>query len=160
MIDALKNRIKSAFTKGNLNVEEGERLPVFRMETQDGETVRSEEIQDAVLYFYPKAGTKGCTNQACSFRDDMTEFEDLDVEVYGVSTDSKEKLREFKDRQDLNFDLLSDESREVSEKMGVLTKAGFSERVTFLLKDGIIREIVRDEDPERHSEIARKFFSS
>lgn len=160
MIKALKSRIKSLLGSNGPNVEPGDRLPVFRLQTQDGKKIRSEEIECAVLYFYPKAGTRGCTNEAKAFRDRMSEFESRDVTAYGVSTDSKERLKEFKKKQSLNFDLLSDKDREVSRKMGVLTKGGFAERSTFVLENGIIREIFRDVSPEEHAEQALQYFSS
>jgi peroxiredoxin Q/BCP len=154
MIRALKSKIKSAFLQGELKVKEGERLPVFKLENQRGEEIRSENIENGVVYFFPKAGTPGCTDEACRFRDEFQRFDEMDAEVYGISTDSREKLKEFADSQDLEFHLLSDKEKQASKKFGVLTKAGFAERTTFVVKDGVIRRIIRDVDPEEHVERA------
>lgn len=144
----LLSRIKKSFTSEVLS--EGTDLPEFTMKNQDGETVSSEEMNDALIYFYPKSGTPGCTKEACSFRDRIGEFNDLGVDVYGVSTDSVEKQKQFHDEQDLEFDLLADPEGELSEKFGVLSKKGFPERTSFLIEDGEVVKVFRKVDPVDH----------
>jgi peroxiredoxin Q/BCP len=144
-------------TRGKLEdqanmIQEGEALPGFSAETQDGEEVSSEEIGDAIIYFYPKADTPGCTREACSFRGYIQKFDELDLEVYGVSTDSIEEQKTFAEKNDLNFDLLADPEGKVAEKFGVLQDSGFAERTTFLVKNGEVRKIFRKVDPEEHVE--------
>ncbi|MFB6175293.1 MAG: peroxiredoxin [Candidatus Nanohalobium sp.] len=133
-------------------IEEGETIPDFKVLNQTGEKISSESIEDAVIYFYPKADTPGCTREACNFRDSISELEGLEMEVLGVSTDSVEDQKSFHEKNGLNFDLLADEDGEVSEKLGVLNDSGVAERTTFLVKNGEVVKIFRKVDPETHVE--------
>lgn len=91
-------------------METGEAAPTFELQNQDGDSVAlsAYEGQRVVLYFYPRAGTRGCTIQAESFRDEFDGFRDLDAVVLGVSTDAIDELAAFHEEYDLPFDLLSD----------------------------------------------------
>jgi len=87
-----------------------------------------------VLYFYPKDNTKVCTQQACNLRDNFEILKELDILIIGISTDSVKKHLEFKERNNLPFELLSDRDGKVSK----LYKAhipflNLSKRVTYLL---------------------------
>jgi peroxiredoxin Q/BCP len=75
-------------------------------------------IKNVVIYFYPKALTPGCTTQACGIRDKQKALAARDTVVLGVSPDPTAKLQKFIDKQDLNFDLLSDEDHAIAEKYG------------------------------------------
>lgn len=99
----------------------GNKAPAFSLKNQHGDTVKLGDFKgrkNVVLYFYPKAMTPGCTTQACGIRDSIRQFDKLDTVVYGVSPDPVEKLQKFIDKEDLNFELLSDEDHAVSEKYG------------------------------------------
>lgn len=72
-----------------------------------------------VLYFYPKAMTTGCTQEACDFRDLTTPLTKMGAVVLGVSRDAPERLAKFRDKHDLSFCLLSDESGKVCEAYDV-----------------------------------------
>jgi len=98
-------------------MDAGETAPTFGLRNQDGEIVRLSEHEGrrVVLYFYPRAGTRGCTVQAESFRDEFDAFRDLDAVVLGVSTDPVEDLAAFHEEYDLPFDLLSDPDGAVAE---------------------------------------------
>lgn len=72
-----------------------------------------------VLYFYPRDNTSGCTREAKDFSEHMEEFEKLNAVVIGISPDSPESHRKFKEKHSLKVKLLSDESHEVMEKYGV-----------------------------------------
>jgi len=134
-------------------LEEGDEIPEFELENQDGETVRSAEVEDALIYFYPKSGTSGCTKEACNFRDNIKNLERAGITVYGISTDSVDKQKKFYEENDLNFDLLADKDKTVSKKFGVLRKiARVAERTSFLVKDGRIEKVFRKVDPEGHIE--------
>lgn len=131
-------------------MEEGSKLPDFKLKNQDGEEISSKNIQNAVIYFYPKADTPGCTKEACKFRDSMEKFQQSDVDVYGISTDSVDDIKAFSEKYDLEFDLLADKEGEVSEKFDVLKESGYAERTTFLVKDGIVEKVFGAVDPEAH----------
>ncbi|MFB6145403.1 MAG: peroxiredoxin [Candidatus Nanohaloarchaea archaeon] len=131
-------------------MKEGDNLPRFEVENQDGEEVFSKDIQDAVIYFYPKASTPGCTTEACNFRDSIEKFNDSDLQVYGVSTDTIDAQKKFHENQELNFDLLADHDKEVSKKFGVLKDTGTAERTTFLVRDGKVEKVFRKVSPSKH----------
>lgn len=101
--------------------EVGQSAPGFSLQNQRGETVNLADFKgkkNVVLYFYPKAMTPGCTTQACGIRDSKKEFEDLETVVLGVSPDPYPRLARFEEKQELNFDLLSDEDHAVTESYG------------------------------------------
>ncbi|MFT4893169.1 MAG: peroxiredoxin Q/BCP [Candidatus Nanohaloarchaea archaeon] len=131
-------------------LEEGDSVPSFEVKNQDSEELSSDSIKDAVIYFYPKADTSGCTTEACNFRDKIGSLDQAGIEVYGVSTDSVEEQNDFHDKYDLKFDLLADENGEVAEKFGVLQESGYAERTTFIVRNGEIEKVFRKVDPEDH----------
>lgn len=102
-------------------MKEGRKAPAFKLRDQDGNTVSLADFagQTVVLYFYPKAGTPGCTAQACGIRDRIDEYEAAGAVVVGISRDPPAALREFADEHDLPFTLLSDPDHKVAEKYGV-----------------------------------------
>lgn len=100
----------------------GNKAPVFSLKNQKGETVKLKDYagkKNVVIYFYPKASTPGCTTQACGIRDTQKELADRDTVVFGVSPDPINRLQKFIEKQNLNFDLLSDEDHAIAEKYGV-----------------------------------------
>jgi len=103
----------------------------------------------AVVYFYPKDGTPGCTTQACAFRDAFAKLEKAGVVVFGVSRDSVESHHKFRKEHNLPFPMVSDESGEVAAAYGVPTKyLVMSARVTFLIDpQGKVAHVWPDVDP-------------
>ena len=100
----------------------GNKAPTFTLTNQKGEKVALKDFsgnKNVVLYFYPRASTPGCTVQACGIRDTQKELDTRDTIVLGVSPDPEAKLQKFIDKQNLNFDLLSDENHAIAEKYGV-----------------------------------------
>jgi len=101
-------------------LEVGDKVPDFTLTADDGRQVSLSDFrgQKVVLYFYPKAGTPGCTKQACAVRDVYPRIESEGAVVIGISPDSPEALREFRDEHDLPFILLSDPDHAVAEAYG------------------------------------------
>lgn len=100
----------------------GDQIPSFRLQNQNGEWVDSKELLGKfklVIYFYPKDDTPGCTAEACSFRDQYADFEDVGAKVIGVSADSVASHKQFAEKHRLTFDLLSDPKNEVRQLFGV-----------------------------------------
>jgi len=100
----------------------GNKAPTFKLKNQSGDTVTLSGFvgeKNVVVYFYPKAMTPGCTVQACGITDSLKEFAKLDTIVLGISPDPVNRLEKFREKHDLNFDLLSDEDRTIAEKYGV-----------------------------------------
>ena len=110
-------------------LEVGDPAPSFEAIADDGTMWRSDDhIGDRVLvvYFYPAAMTSGCTAQACAFRDNRSQLDELGATVVGVSGDRLENLRVFKGQNRLNFPLLSDSTGAVMRAFGVPVRAGGS----------------------------------
>jgi peroxiredoxin Q/BCP len=91
-------------------LEIGTKAPEFSLEDQDGASVTLSDFagQKVIVYFYPAAGTPGCTTQACDFRDNINSLKSAGYQVLGVSKDSVADLKKFQAEQGLNFPLLSD----------------------------------------------------
>lgn len=133
-------------------LKKGSQFPKFELENQNGELISNENIKGkkAVLYFYPRDNTPTCTTEACDFRDNLEMFNELNVNVYGISGDSKKKHQNFSNKLELNFDLLVDEDYKLSEEVGVYQlKKSFGKesmgivRTTFVLdENGIIIDII------------------
>lgn len=138
-------------------LKEGDTAPDFSLQSDEGKTVKLSDYKgtNVVLYFYPKDNTSGCTKQACSFRDNMSQFKDKGVTVLGVSVDDVESHKSFKEKESLNFTLLADPTKEVSTQYAGLGVTGLAKRVTFVInKEGVIKKIYRDVDVnENYKEI-------
>lgn len=136
--------------------ERGHRLPEVEFLTESGERLAAGELagRKTVLYFYPKDDTPGCTKEACAFRDRMPDYEEANIQVYGVSLDSPESHRRFREKYNLNFPLLTDEGGRASEALGVLREnREKANRVTFLLDpDGRISRVYPEVSPETHAD--------
>lgn len=102
-------------------IETGKKAPAFKLPDQDGKAVKLSDYagKTVVLYFYPKDLTSGCTQEACDFRDALEDFNGLNAVVFGISADSPKTHQKFREKHQLTFSLLSDESKEVLEKYGV-----------------------------------------
>lgn len=98
----------------------GEPAPDFSLTSDQGETVSLADHRGhrVVVYFYPAAGTPGCTKQACDFRDNLATFDDAEVTVLGISPDKPAKLATFRAKEGLTFPLLSDADKTVMQAYG------------------------------------------
>ena len=136
--------------------QQGQQLPDVEFVTEDSEKLAAEDLtgRKTVLYFYPKDDTPGCTKEACAFRDRMGDYSEAGIKVYGVSLDSPDSHREFREKYDLNFPLLTDEDGRAAETLGILSDDGeVATRVTFLLApDGNIAKVYPEVSPETHAD--------
>src|ERR671920_994999 len=137
-------------------LEQGQQLPSVSFITEDERKLTPNDLrgQKTVLYFYPKDDTPGCTKEACAFRDRMADYEQAGIRVYGISLDSPESHRRFREKYNLNFPLLTDEGGRAADALGVLRESGKSaNRVTFLLDpDGRIARVYPEVSPETHAD--------
>lgn len=122
----------------------GSQAPEFTLNDQDGKPVSLSDFRgqkSVVVYFYPKDDTPGCTAEACSFRDQFTEFSDAGAEVIGISSDSEASHKKFAEKHRLPFTLLSDRGGKVRTAFGVPATFGLLPgRVTFVIdKAGVVR---------------------
>lgn len=124
---------------------EGKKVPRFSGPLTNGKTLSSTDLAKGwtVLYFYPKDNTSGCTLQGQNFRDQYRKFQNLGVQVVGISPDSLKSHEKFKDKQSFPFELLSDEDKSVAEAFKVWKEKSMYgrkyfgvERSTFLVAPG------------------------
>ena len=144
-------------------INQGEKAPDFTLTADDGKEVslRDYRGKNVVLYFYPKDGTPGCTQEAIEFRDMAAEFEKEDAVILGVSKDSVKSHQKFKQKHELPFTLLSDPKGKVLDRYGVWKKRSLygrtfmgTERTTFLIDGtGIVRKVYRKVKPKGHAQI-------
>ncbi len=139
----------------------GNKAPAFSLLNQKGDKVSLKDFagkKNVVLYFYPKAMTPGCTTQACGVRDSKAKFTRADTVVLGVSPDPVARLMKFRERDNLNFDLLSDEDHKLADKYGVWGLKKFMgreymgvNRMTFIIgKDGKLKHIMEKVKTKTH----------
>jgi thioredoxin-dependent peroxiredoxin len=152
-------------TKGKVGV--GDVAPDFTLPSHSGEEVSLGEFvgrkRAIVLFFYPKDDTPGCTKEACSFRDGYEQFEMLEAEVIGISSDSIKSHKRFVEKHGLPFVLLSDEGGEVRKLYGVPNTLGlFPRRVTYVIdEEGVVRHVFSSQlQAARHVEEALEALGS
>ena len=131
--------------------KEGEKAPVFQSTSDDGRVVSLGDYagRNVILYFYPKANTPGCTNEATEFRDRIAKFDALNTAIVGCSGDSVEAQAKFKGKYKLNFPLLADTDRKVIKAYNAARMKSFLgktflgiARITFWIgPDGAVRRV-------------------
>jgi thioredoxin-dependent peroxiredoxin len=129
-------------------IQAGDTAPDFTLPSQSGEPVR---LQDrlgqrvVVLYFYPKDNTRGCTAEACAFRDSYEVFAEAGAEVIGISSDSAARHAAFAGQHQLPFTLLSDQGGQVRKLYGVPAVLGLLPgRVTYVIdRQGTVRHVFK-----------------
>ncbi|MBX9615508.1 MAG: peroxiredoxin [Caulobacteraceae bacterium] len=139
-------------------IVEGAKAPTFDMPADGGG--RATLSGPTVLYFYPKADTPGCTNEAKDFSEHAEAFAAAGVTVIGVSKDAVKKLEKFKAKYDLKVTLASDEDTGVTEAFGVWVEKSMYgktymgiERATFLIDgSGTVRRVWRKVSVKGHAE--------
>ena len=146
--------------KGKVKV--GDKAPDFTLPDQTGNMVNLRDFignKIIVVYFYPRDFSRGCTAEACAFRDSYDVFVEAGAQVLGVSSQSVDSHNRFAIVNKLPFVLLSDEHGKIRELYGVPSTLGlFSGRVTYIIdKQGIIRHVFSSQShPTKHIEEALK----
>ncbi len=129
-------------------IEIGQSAPLFSLFNTEKEKISlaDQKGSPVVLLFFPLAFTSVCTKELCNVRDSISFYNNLQAKVFGISVDSLFTLKQFRQEQNLNFDLLSDFNKEVSSLYGSLYEQfgfdmkGVSKRSAFVIdKDGIVR---------------------
>jgi peroxiredoxin Q/BCP len=136
-------------------------MPDFEVMDQDGNKVSSKDLigKKTIIYFYPKDNTSGCTAEACSLRDNHEALIARGYNVVGVSKDSVKSHKNFKEKYDLPFTLLSDTSTEMLQAFGAWgekkmygkTVMGTIRKTFIFDEDGILTEIIEKVDTKNHA---------
>ena len=142
-------------------LQQGTKAPDFTLPDKDNHPVSLSDFKGkkVILYFYPKDNTKGCTTQACTFRDAYSEFEALGAVVIGVSKDSTRSHTNFASKYELPFLLLSDPERIAIQAYGVWQEKRMCGKVcmgvvrsTFLIdENGLIEQIMPNVKPDSNA---------
>ena len=130
----------------------GDTAPDFTLPDADGKPVSLADYRGrrVVVYFYPAAGTPGCTKQACDFRDSLTELNGAGLDVLGISPDKPAKLAKFRDKEGLTFPLLADPDKDVLNAWGVYgEKQMYGKTVTGVIRSTFVI------DPQGKVEVAQ-----
>lgn len=143
-------------------LEEGTAAPNFSMRDAKGKVFKLSDLKgkkNAVVYFYPKDFTPGCTTEATEFTRDYKQFVDAGIEIVGISPDSEESHDKFRAKMGIPYPLVADTENEVSKKYGVYGLKSFMgreymgvNRSTFLVdKTGKIIKVFKKVKPAGHS---------
>ncbi len=140
----------------------GDKAPDFNLPNQDGDDIALDNFKGSkiILWFYPKASTPGWTIEGKGFRDELQKFTDMDIHIIGVSADSIKKQKNFCDKQNFGFDLLSDKSHSMLESYGVWGLKKFMgreymgiSRATYLInEDGFIEQVYNKVNTKTHAQ--------
>lgn len=131
-----------------MKIEAGQKAPDFSVYDTEKNKVTLSQFrgENVVLLFFPFAFSRVCTQELCSVRDNIADYQKLNAKVFGISVDSHYTLSKFKQDQNLNFSLLSDFNKEVSAAYGSiyerfgLDMRGVSKRSAFIIdKQGVVR---------------------
>lgn len=142
-------------------LKKGDKAPNFECINEQGKLIKLSDYlgKKLVLFFYPKASTPGCTAEACNLRDNYHTFLAKGYEVLGASADSPAKQLKFKEKYELPFSLLADESKEVVKAYEVWGTKKFMGktfdgiyRTTFVIdENGMIDEVISDVKTKDHA---------
>ncbi|HEY5536145.1 MAG TPA: thioredoxin-dependent thiol peroxidase [Ignavibacteria bacterium] len=140
----------------------GNIAPDFILRNEKGEEISFKDFKGkkVVLYFYPKDNTSGCTAEACDFKNNVKVFKKHNAIIIGISKDSVQSHLKFKEKFELPFTLLSDESTEVIKEYGVWKEKSMYgkkyfgiERTTFIIDENrIIEKIFQKVNVKGHVE--------
>ena len=135
-----------------MSLKIGDKIPEILGINQEGKELKIKDFagKKIVLYFYPKDNTPGCTAQACSLRDNYSDFQKAGYEIIGVSTDSVVSHQKFINKQNLPFQLIADTDKKLSEIFGTWGEKSLygklymgTYRTTFIIDEkGIITRIM------------------
>ena len=144
----------------------GAKAPQFTLKNQDGQEISLASAlgQKVVVYFYPAASTPGCTTQACEIRDNINSLKSAGYTVLGISPDEPGKLKKFKDKEGLNFELLSDPDNAVQLAYGAYGEKSMygktymgTIRSTFVVDEkGVLSQVLYNVKAKGHIEMLRK----
>lgn len=131
-----------------MKIKPGQQAPDFSLYDSDKNKITLSDLKshNILLLFFPAAFTGTCTKELCSVRDHISVYNNVSAKVFGISVDMVYSLSKYKEEQKLNFSLLSDFNKEVSEAYGCLYDTfsfemkGVSKRAAFIIdKSGIVR---------------------
>lgn len=149
--------IMVSFLFAGSDLKPGDQAPDFELKDAMGKVHKLSDYKGKIvtLYFYPKDDTPGCTAEACNLRDNYSTLTDRGIVILGVSYDDTASHKEFTEKYNLPFTLLSDTDQIVAEKYNAkrpIIGALVAKRITYLIgPDGKILHIFDDVDTSNHT---------
>jgi len=146
-------------------LEEGDKAPDFTLEDQHGEKVKLSDHRKelVVLYFYPKANTSGCTTQACSIRDNRSDYDAAGAPGIGISPDEVKDIAKVDQKNDIEFTLGAAKDHKVAEKYGTWVEKSMYgnkymgvQRATFIIRGMKILRVFPKVQPKKHDGLVLK----
>lgn len=132
-------------------LEVGDKAPDFTLQASDGNTYSLSQFvgqRPVVLAFFPAAFTGGCTIQCKAIRDSSDEIKSFDVAYFMASVDTVEKNTEFAKEYELDFPVLADPEKTMTQAYGVLGERGFANRWTYYIDvNGVVVQIDKQTNP-------------
>ncbi|MFT4837284.1 MAG: peroxiredoxin Q/BCP [Psychromonas sp.] len=148
----------------------GDKAPLFNLQDDQGNMVALADLtgKKVLVYFYPKAMTPGCINQACGLRDVKAQLDDFNTLIFGISPDPVKKLANFVTKKELNFPLLSDQDHVLAEEFGVWGEKKFMgkvydgiHRISFLINEqGLIEHVFDKFKTTDHQQVVLDYLNN
>ncbi len=134
-------------------IKENTKALGFNLLDQDKKEIKLSDYQNdnVLLYFYPKDDTPGCTKEACMITEVYDDFKKNNIVVLGVSSDTPESHVKFRAKYNLPFALLSDVDKKVIKMYEAGGILGFTKRISYLIKKGVIVKSYENVDPANHA---------
>ncbi len=146
-----------------MKITAGDKFPNFSARTYDGQYISLGDLhgKHAVIYFYPKDDTPGCTLEAQEFSELISEFRRHNAEVIGVSVDSLESHKKFCNKYGIKISLISDIDKSLVQDLGIMRESGSAMRTTFVVDElGRIRKIYENVNPNGHAHEVLSYIKS
>ncbi|KAK9236259.1 thioredoxin-like protein [Lipomyces kononenkoae] len=157
-VAATESKEKTEEKESKEHLQVGDELPDVTIVDQDGNNVNLKSVaaeKTVVVFAYPKAGTPGCTRQACGFRDEFPKFDGVKAAVYGLSADTVSAQKKFQEKQNLPYTLLADTKFELLGPLGAKkSDKGGIIRSYWVIKEGKIATMVVGVKPEVSVQLA------
>lgn len=133
-------------------LKQGEKIIDFTLRDQYNVEQKLSDYASArvLLYFYPKDDTPGCTKEACTITEVYDDFKKVGIVVFGVSADSPESHRKFREKYNLPFTLLSDPDQKVIKEYDAFALP-FNKRISYLIENGVIKKVYENVNPATHA---------
>jgi peroxiredoxin Q/BCP len=142
-------------------LKKGDKIPDIKAFDQHGNEIQFSTFlgKKLLIYFYPKDDTPGCTAEACSLRDNYSEFQKLGYVVFGVSADSQQSHKKFVEKYELPFILLSDPEKNLIKAFGAWGEKNMYGksyegilRTTFLISEtGVVENVIEKVNTKNHA---------
>ncbi|GMN08763.1 thioredoxin-dependent thiol peroxidase [Croceitalea sp. MTPC9] len=140
----------------------GDKVPEFSAKDQDGNTISLSDYagKKLIVFFYPRANTPTCTNEACNLNENIKNLKKAGYEILGVSEDSQRKQSNFREKFGFEYPLLADEDHTVIDAFGVWGPKKFMgrefdgiHRTTFIINEnGVVSRVINKVKAKQHAE--------